>query len=75
MPEGELQGSATRSRCRSDPIKFRDRAQNLAAMPKQDAEVLEVLPGQEAGGQAAAQRGASSDLAGPLFRRLSAPAY
>jgi hypothetical protein len=31
------------SRCRSEPIELRDRAQNLAAMPKQDAEILEVL--------------------------------
>ena len=31
------------NRCRSDPIKLRDRAQNLAAMPKQNAEILEVL--------------------------------
>src|SRR5262245_28300720 len=31
------------SRCRSDPIKLGDRAQNLAAMPKQNAEILEVL--------------------------------
>jgi hypothetical protein len=31
------------SRCRSNPIKLRVRAQNLAAMPKQDFEVLEVL--------------------------------
>jgi len=31
------------SRCRSDPIELRDRAQNPAAMPKQNAEILEVL--------------------------------
>jgi len=31
------------SRCRSDPIKLRDRAPNLAAMPQQNAQVLEVL--------------------------------
>src|SRR5262249_20332442 len=31
------------NRCRSDPIKLRDRAQNLATMPEQNAEVLEVL--------------------------------
>jgi hypothetical protein len=31
------------SRCRSNPIKLRDRAQNLAAMPQQNAQVLEVL--------------------------------
>jgi hypothetical protein len=28
---------------RSDPIEFRDRAQNFAAMTQQDSEVLEVL--------------------------------
>ena len=31
------------SRCTSDPIELRDRAQNPAAMPKQNAEILEVL--------------------------------
>ena len=31
------------SRCRSDPIELRDCAQNLAAMPQQNAEVFEVL--------------------------------
>jgi hypothetical protein len=29
--------------CRNDPIKLCDRAQNFAAMPQQNAEVLEVL--------------------------------
>ena len=32
-------------RCRSRPIKLRDGAQHFAAMPQQDAEVLEVLLG------------------------------
>ncbi len=31
------------SRCTSDPIELRDRAQNPAAMPEQNAEILEVL--------------------------------
>ena len=31
------------SRCRSAPIKLRDRAQNPAAVPQQNAEILEVL--------------------------------
>src|SRR5262249_45923351 len=31
------------SRCGSDPIKLRDCAQNLAAMPQPNAQVLEVL--------------------------------
>src|SRR6266702_2432094 len=31
------------NRGRSDPIKLRDRAQNFAAMPQQNAEVLEIL--------------------------------
>jgi len=31
------------SRCRSDAIELRDRAQNPAAMPKQNSEILEVL--------------------------------
>jgi hypothetical protein len=38
-------------RCRSDPIKLRDRAQNLAAMPQQNAHVLEVLLRQIAEGR------------------------
>src|SRR5262245_42090183 len=29
--------------CESGPLKFRDRAQDLAAMPQQNAEILEVL--------------------------------
>ena len=29
--------------CESDPIELRDRAQNFAAMPQQNAEVFEVL--------------------------------
>jgi len=31
------------NRSRSDSIKLRDRAQNYAAMPQQNAEVLEIL--------------------------------
>ena len=31
------------NRCRSEPVKLRDRAQNLAAMPQQNAEIPEIL--------------------------------
>ena len=74
---GASRGIGSRSRCAplaTAPIS-RSRPRQR---PRMRASVVASSKGrqEQAGGQAAATSGgASSDLAGPLFRRLSAPAY